>query len=206
MPFPLLTAAEQADLVARIQAGDQAAEARVIELFAPAIRAMAYVRTRGTIDQQDVCQDVLIAVITALRRGQLRDVERLGPFVAGVARNVIGNELRVRRTRPSEPLGDNDVAVADLRDEMARRDRARMLRAALEEVSDDDRRILVLTLVHGLKSGEIARRLKLDDQVVRARKSRAIRRLTERLSGPRDRLSQTAAPVTPCIQERDSDQ
>ena len=183
MAFPLLTAEEQADLVARIRVGDRAAEARLVELFSAPIRMMARVRARGAVDDQDVCQDVLIAVITGLRRGQLREVDRLGGFIAGVARNVINNALRVGRTRSVEPLGDDDVAVADLRDEIARRDRARMLRTALEEVGESDRQILVLTLVHGLKSGEVARRLGLDDQVVRARKSRAIRRLTDRLSG-----------------------
>lgn len=182
MAFPLLTPGEQADLVSRIQAGDQAAETRIVELFSPAIRAMARVRSRGSVDQHDVCQDVLIAVITGLRRGQIRDAERLGAFIAGVARNVISNELRVQRTRPAQPIADAD-AVADLRDEVAKRDRVRRLRSALEEVVDADRQILVLTLVHGLKSGEVAERLRLDDQVVRARKSRAIRRLTERLRG-----------------------
>ena len=183
MAFPLIPAEEQADLVARIQTGDRAAEARIVELFSPAIRAMARVRTRGNVDPHDVCQDVLIAVITGLRRGQLRDVERLGPFVAGVARNVISSELRIRRTRPSQPLAETDVPVADLRDEIAGRERARLLRSALEEVSAGDRQILVLTLVHGLKSAQIADRLGLDDQVVRARKSRAIRRLADRLHG-----------------------
>ena len=182
MAFPLLSAAEQADLVARIQAGDKAAEARIAELFSQAIRAMARVRSRGAADPHDVCQDVLIAVITALRKGQLRDAERLAAFIAGVARNVISSELRVRRTRTAQPLTEAD-AVADLRDEMARRDRTRMLRAALDEVSDADKQVLVLSLVHGLKSGEVASRLGLDDQVVRARKSRALRRLVDRLQG-----------------------
>jgi RNA polymerase sigma-70 factor (ECF subfamily) len=182
MAFPLLTADEQADLVAKIQAGDTAAEGRIAELFAPAIRAMARVRSRGAADPQDVCQDVLIAVITGLRRGQLREADRLAAFVAGVARNVINNELRARLSRPSQPIEDED-AVADLREEMSRRERARMLRSALDEVTAPDREVLVLSLVHGLKSGEVATRLGLDAQVVRARKSRALRRLAERLRG-----------------------
>jgi RNA polymerase sigma-70 factor (ECF subfamily) len=182
MAFPLLSVGEQTDLVTRIGAGDEAAEARIAELFSAAIKTMARIRSRGSADPNDVCQDVLIAVITGLRRGQLRDAERLAAFVAGVARNVISNELRSRLARPAQPLED-EHAVADFRDEIARRDRARMLRSALDEVSDADREVLVLSLVHGLKSGEIAARLGLDDQVVRARKSRAIRRLTERLKG-----------------------
>lgn len=183
MGFPLLSAEEQADLAARVQAGDRAAETRIVELFSPAIRAMARVRARGAVDQHDVCQDVLIAVITALRRGQLREVERLAAFVAGVARNVISNELRVRRNRTGQPLEADDVAIADLRDEMAERDRARMIRSALGDVTPGDRQILVLSLVQGLKSGEVATRLGLDPQVVRARKSRALRRLIERMKG-----------------------
>ena len=183
MPFPLLTAAEQAALVERIRDGDSAAETQVAVLFSPAIQAMARARSRGMADPHDICQDVLVAVITALRRGQLRDAERLGPFVAGVARNVINSERRSRLTRSTEPLTDAAAPVADLRQEIARRDRTRRLKSALEEVSAPDRQILVLTLVQGLKSGEVADRLALDPQVVRARKSRALRRLTERLRG-----------------------
>ena len=183
MAFPLLTAAQQSALVERVRDGDVAAEARIAELFTPAIRAMARARSRGASDPQDVCQDVLVAVITALRRGQLRDVERLGPFVAGVARNIINAELRSRLRHGTEPLTEAAAPVADLRQEIARRDRTRMLRAALEDVSVSDRQILLLTLVQGLKPGEVADRLALDPQVVRARKSRALRRLTERLRG-----------------------
>ena len=183
MAFPPLTEAEQATLVEKVRAGDEAAEARVAEVFSPAIKAMARARSRGGTDPQDVCQDVLIAVIRALRDGQLREAGRLAAFVAGVARNVINTEIRSRRSRPAEALDETAAPVADLREEMARRDRTRMLRAALAEVSDADRQILVLTLVHGLKSGEVADRLALEPQVVRARKSRALRRLTERLRG-----------------------
>lgn len=182
MAFPLLTAEEQAELVARIASGDAAAESRIAELFSAPIQAMARVRSRGAVDPHDVCQEVLLAVITSLRRGQLRDAERLGPFVAGVSRNIINNQLRVQSKRSVEPLQDMD-AVADLRDEMAQRDRARVVRSALEDVRGDDRRILVLSLVHGLKSGEVATRLGMDATVVRARKSRALRRLIERLRG-----------------------
>jgi len=183
MSFPALTASEQTALVERIADGDRAAEERVAALFSPAIQAMARARTRGAVEAQDVCQDVLLAVITALRQGQLRDSTRLGPFVAGVARNVINSHLRHRQSRSTEPLSEATSPVADLRDEIARRERDRTLRAALSEVSASDRQILLLTLVEGLKPGEVATKLSLDAQVVRARKSRALRRVIERLRG-----------------------
>jgi RNA polymerase sigma-70 factor (ECF subfamily) len=179
----LLTAEEQADLVARIQRGDSDAETRFVELFTSAIRAMVRVRTRGALDDQDVSQEVLMAAITAMRRGQLREVERLGAFVAGIARNMINNQLRVHTSRPVEQLVSDDLAVADFREEMSRRERTTMIRAGLAEIRADDRQILLLTLVDGLKSGEIARLLRMNPEVVRQRKSRAIRKLTERLKG-----------------------
>src|SRR5688572_1472649 len=181
MSFPLLTADEQTELVERIQAGDAAAEARLVDLFSPAIRTMTRVRTRNAIDDQDVSQDVLIAAITAIRRRQLRDAELLGGSIAGMALNLINNQLRLHASRPVEPLTRDDAAVADLREEITRRERARALRAALDEMRRDDRQVLILTLVEGLKSGEIANRLGLSPDVVRTRKARAIKRLTERL-------------------------
>lgn len=60
MTFPMLTSGEQADLVARIERGDSDAEARLVELHAEPIRAMARIRTRGALDDQDVSQEVLM--------------------------------------------------------------------------------------------------------------------------------------------------
>ena len=180
MTFPVLTPEEQSGLVTRVEAGDAAAEARLVDLFSPAVRAMTRIRSRRTVDDQDVCQDVMIAAITAIRRGQLRDAGRLGGFIAGIARNLINNQLRLQTSRPVVPLVD-DAAIADFREEMTRRERSRALRSALDEMGGDDRQVLMLTLVEGLKSGEIAERLGLSPDVVRTRKARAIKRLTERL-------------------------
>lgn len=183
MGFPLLTPDEQTDLVARVERGEPDAEARLVQLFSAAVRTMARARTRGVLDDQDVSQDVMLAAITALRRGQLRESERLGAFIAGIARNIINNQLRLHTRRSIEPLASDDVSIADFRDEVAQRERTGMVRAALRQMSAEDQQILLLTLVEGLKSGEVATRLGLDAEVVRTRKSRAIKRLTERLRG-----------------------
>jgi RNA polymerase sigma-70 factor, ECF subfamily len=144
---------------------------------------MARVRARD-LGADDLTHEVLIAAITALRRGQLRDAERLGPFVAGVARNVINNRLRSARGPVHEPIVEHEHAapVVDLTHELARRERVRTLREAMEGLSAEDRRILMLTLVDGLKPGQIAERLGLGEEVVRTRKSRAIKRLRERVT------------------------
>jgi RNA polymerase sigma factor (sigma-70 family) len=62
-------------------------------------------------------------------------------------------------------------------------ERRQQVRDALKRLARDDRRILLFTLVDGLKPGEIAPRLGLTDEVVRARKSRALKRVIEFVRG-----------------------
>ena len=183
MAFPTLTAEEQASLVGRIRSGDEEAEARVVELFSRPVRVMVRVRGGRRLDEEDVAQEVLMAAISGLRRGQLREADRLGAFVAGIARNLINNRLRSARGAALESLtGRENAAVADLRAEMSSRERAALARRALDELSADDRRILVLTLIRGLRSSEVAAQLGVSEEAVRARKSRALRRLKGRLA------------------------
>ena len=59
----------------------------------------------------------------------------------------------------------------------AERERLELVERALDQLRPDDREILRMTLVDGLKSGEIADRLGLASEVVRKRKSRAVSRL-----------------------------
>ena len=181
MTFPLLTIEEQASLVGRIRNGDEQAETRLVELFSRPVRVMARVRAGRKLEEDDLTQEVLMAAIAAVRRGQLREADRLGAFVAGIARNVINNRLRSTRAG-FEPLdGQEEAAVADLRDEVARRERAALLRRGLEKLTVDDRRILMLTMIDGLRTAEIAERMGVTEEVVRARKSRALKRLKGRL-------------------------
>ena len=76
------------------QEGDENAETRLVELFSRPVRVMVRVRGSRRLDEEDLTQEVLMTAISAIRRGQLRDADRLGAFVAGIARNVINNRLR----------------------------------------------------------------------------------------------------------------
>jgi DNA-directed RNA polymerase specialized sigma24 family protein len=56
------------------------------------------------------------------------------------------------------------------------------VRGALARLNRADRGILLLTLVDGLKPAEIASRLGLTAEVVRVRKSRALKKVVDRVS------------------------
>ena len=179
----LLTAAEQLSLVDRIRQGDAVAEEEVVRLFSERIRLMALARTRNSDAARDLTQEVLMSVVSALRRGQLREAEKLGAFIHGTARNIINGYFRSRSQQPEhEPLSSEDVLCdVDHEREYELSQRIGFVRQALSRLDLTDRRILLMTLVDGLKPGEIGFALGLTSEVVRARKSRAVKRVVERV-------------------------
>jgi RNA polymerase sigma-70 factor (ECF subfamily) len=162
--------------VARIAAGHADDEAALAEHFAPRVRAMLRGRLRQADAVPDLVQDVLLAVILALRKSQLREPERLPAFVHGVARNVVNNHLRGvhRRGEAALDAGLVERLAAPPGDEATRRT---AVAKALHGMAPADREVLQLTLVDGLHPREIAQRLSLPSETVRQRKARALKRL-----------------------------
>jgi RNA polymerase sigma-70 factor, ECF subfamily len=166
-------------LVERIAAGDSEADAELAGRFHQRVLVMMTVRTRDRETARDLAQESMIAVLGALRKGQLRDPERLGGFVYGIARNILNSHFRQRQSQPAAVELTAESAAFVPEDDVESRERERALRQGLAQLDADDRTVLVLTLVDDLKPGEIARRLGLSPEVVRTRKSRALKRLTE---------------------------
>ncbi len=167
----------------RIRDGDPSAEEELVREFGDRVRVFAGIRTRDREVARDLGQEIMISVLTALRLGQLRESERLGAFVYGTARNVVNNYLRTGRQERSEPLPpDLPAAMPDPADELETARRQDLVRRGLARLNRADRGILLMTLVDGLKPGEIACQLGLTAEVVRARKSRALKRVVERIS------------------------
>ena len=166
-------------LAERIRAGDPSAEAEFIRLFQEKLLIMLQARTRNWDVARELAQDVLVAVVRALRNGRMREAERLSAFVYGTALNTLKNYLRTRAHRPVEiPLTPED-AMVDPGPEMEDASALAVVRQAVEELDATDRRIISLTLVQGLKPAEIAEKLGLSPEVVRQRKSRAIKKVAD---------------------------
>jgi RNA polymerase sigma-70 factor (ECF subfamily) len=168
---------ELGTLAERIRRGDSSAETELVHEFTRRIFVMAVVRTHDREAARDLVQDVLVAVITALRNGQLQDADKLPGFVHGTARNLINNHLRHESQRPrTESLPEN-LAQGALANELEDSERVRLVHEALERLGPSDRRIVCMSLVEGRKPGEIAGALGLTAEVVRMRKSRAVKKV-----------------------------
>ena len=171
---------ETADVVAwvaGIAAGDTAAEAAFAAHFAPRVRAMLRARLRQLDAVQDLTQDTLVASILALRKGQLREADRLPAFVHGVARNIVNNHLRGQHRRGESPLDDDLAGRLTASDSREDEERRSLVTRGLAAIAPADREVLQLTLVDGLHPREIAQRLSLSSDTVRQRKTRALKRL-----------------------------
>jgi RNA polymerase sigma factor (sigma-70 family) len=175
---------EPAALVARVQQGDATAEEEVARAFRRRVLVMMLSRTRERAVADDLTQETLIAVLRALRSGQVREPERLGAFVLGTARNVLNGYFRTRSRMPEVVPIAASMLLADPVLEFEAADQRARAQRALQSLDGDDRRVLVLTLVEGLKPGEIAELMGLSGEVVRARKSRALKRLVDRMRTP----------------------
>lgn len=176
------------NLAQRIHQGDQSAESALANEFGPKILVMALARTRDRELARELVQDTLLAVIEALRKGQLLDCEKLAAFIHGTARNLINNYFRNERHKPRlEPLRDV-LAHNDTIGQMEHAEQVRLVHQALEQLHHQDRNVLWLTLVEGRKPGEIASMLGVTSEAVRTRKLRAVKKVAELI---RTKMSRT---------------
>lgn len=172
--------ADDRDLARRIGDGDPAAEALLVERYRRRVELMILSRTRDRELAADLVQEAMIALLQAVRTDRVAATDRLGAFAYGIARNLVNNHFRASGQAPQVPILP-EMSVHDPVVEIEEEDRRRRVRDELLALEPRDREIVQLTLVEGLKPGEIARLLGMSPEVVRTRKSRAIKRLTARL-------------------------
>jgi len=178
-PFQVLSREEQVLLVESIRRGDPSAEERLIVAFQRPVLSMLTARTRDPEASRDLTQDALMAALRAVREGRLREADRLAGFVAGTARHLA---LKYHRSRRRDPLPLEDAvepAGESPTEEYEASERVALVEQALERLEEGERAVLELTWRKGLEPREIAARLGLSGDVVRARKSRALKKIVD---------------------------
>src|SRR5262249_49735734 len=157
-------------------------EAELFRLYSRAVLLIATARTRDREAARDLTQEVFIAVLKAVREGQLREAEKLPAFIQGTARNVINNYLRARARHVECELTDGQVTGSDLVEDLESAERRRLVRREMESFSTVDQQILLWSLVDGHSLATIAERLHMSHEAVRARKSRMVKKITKKFA------------------------
>jgi RNA polymerase sigma-70 factor (ECF subfamily) len=167
------------DLPQRIAAGDRSAEGDLVEYFTRPVFALISGRLRDAERARDLTQDVLVAVLSALRAGRLREDEALHGFVLATARNHVFTHFRERSRQPRMEEVSADLVAPPIADRLEERERLETLRKALRRLSNDEREILRLTTLERLAPEEAGAKLGITPEAVRKRKSRALKKLAE---------------------------
>ncbi|HEX7770672.1 MAG TPA: sigma-70 family RNA polymerase sigma factor [Dokdonella sp.] len=152
------------DMVARIAAGDRAAEAHFISTYLRGVRALVRRRCRPNDPAvEDVVQDVLSRVLERLRAGAIREAAALPAYVQAAIAYATNAEYRARR--PTEGM----EAIADLpasdnpADQLDSSRRAAILRSLLEQLPvPRDREILVRFYLEEQDKDEVCRSLGIE--------------------------------------------
>lgn len=157
----MTTATTDSQLVSAYLSGDRSALAAIYDRYAPGLYDTARAMLSNTHDASDMVQDVFC--LAAERLGQLRDPDRLKPWLYAVLRNeVYKRTKRRRRALPTDfqAEGSPDVpAVNDPRAEgegLAYEELASLVRAASAGLDERDRLILELSVRQGLSGTDLA--------------------------------------------------
>lgn len=120
-------------------------------------------------DAQDLAQDVFLKAY--LRRRQLRDPERVLPWLLRIASNAAIDFRRARAVAPvseewNEELHPGPLAPSP-EQQLVREERERRLREALQVLSPKQRAAIVLRDLEGLSGAEVAQALGCSQITVR---------------------------------------
>jgi RNA polymerase sigma-70 factor, ECF subfamily len=183
--------AELNDLARLASTGDRPALDRLLKRIRPLV--VQYCRARigngmlGSQAAEDVAQDALVAVCSALERW--RPEKRVMAFIYGIASNKVVDAYRAAgrdRSVPTEGVPDSpDLSPGPEQAAVLRSD-VEELRAMLDQLPDHHREVLVLRLALGLSAVETAQTVGSTSGAVRVTQHRAMAKLRELVAGRAD--------------------
>lgn len=124
-------------------------------------------------DADDVAQDAVMRAWRAVERIHSPEPGQMCSWLDAIARNAAYDLARQRRRHPLVPLVDDGDDDADVALDVETRFLLAGALAAINDLPEDLRRPLLLSVVDGLSSAEIAERLGLSAAAARQRVARA---------------------------------
>jgi RNA polymerase sigma-70 factor (ECF subfamily) len=170
-------------LVARIRSGEIDGMTELYTLFSKGIR-FYLCRQLGPQELDDKVHDTFVVVVQAIRRGELREPERLMGFVRTVVRRQVAAHIdRVVHSRRDQIEMDASLRVIDPRgnpeDAAIFRQRNELIQRVLVELDDRDREILTRFYLYEQSQDQICSEMRLTETQFRLLKSRAKARFGE---------------------------
>ena len=171
------------DLVERIRRDDPSGMEELYRVFSRGIR-FYLCRQLGPQELDDRVHDTFLIVVQAIRRGDLREPERLMGFVRTVVRRQVAAHIDgLVHSRREEVEIDVNSRLPDRtwnpEQTLASRESVALMRRVLESLSQRDREILVRFYLQEETQDQICREMELTETQFRLLKSRAKARFGE---------------------------
>jgi RNA polymerase sigma-70 factor (ECF subfamily) len=181
--IPEETYAAWVGLVERIQSGQTDGMAELYQLFSKGIR-FYLCRQLGPQELDDKVHDTFVVVVQAIRRGELREPQRLMGFIRTIVRRQVAAHIdKVVHTRREHMDFESGMKVPDPRDNPEEsamfRQRNKLIQKVLDDLAARDREILTRFYLYEQTQDQICSEMALTETQFRLLKSRAKARFGE---------------------------
>jgi len=171
------------DLVERIKTEDQSGMEELYKVFSRGVR-FYLCRQLGPQDLEDKVHDTFLIVVQAVRRGELREPERLMGFVRTVVRRQVAAHIdQAVHTRRQQVGLENGTVVMDLNrnpeQTAIQQQHEQIAKRVLHSISKRDREILTRFYLLEQSQEQICEQMNLTETQFRLLKSRAKARFGE---------------------------
>lgn len=178
----MATGINQSGILARVAAGDKAATRAMLDRFGPLVWSLVRTFASSQADAEDAAQDVFIHL---WKKAHMYDA-RFGDeeqFVAVVARRRLIDRYRSEQTRRVTLVADADVQTSLRGDGVAERSHdAKIAREQFATLIEEERTVLLLSVVRGLTHDQISRHLSMPLGTVKSHIYRGLATLRDRLT------------------------
>jgi RNA polymerase sigma-70 factor, ECF subfamily len=168
VPEPL----SDANLVAKVAAGDVVAFSALIDRHLPGILAVARRMLRDDMEAEDVAQDAMLRLWRSSNRLELGEYGAR-PWLRRVVSNLCIDRVRANRNMTVVDEVPDQPQAADQIHAIERRESASRVDAALKELPERQRLALVLFHYEGASQVEIGKTMGISDEAVESLLSRA---------------------------------
>lgn len=170
------------ELIQKIQADDASGMEALYNVFSRGVRFFLW-RQLGRQDLEDTMHDTFLVVTQAIRRGEVREPDKLMGFVWTVVRRQLATQIdRTVNARSHHADIDVDFRMADRGSDPEWKaivqQRQNMAHTLLQQVSGRDREVLIRFYLQEQPPDQICRDMQLTETQFRLLKSRAKARLS----------------------------
>jgi len=187
-----------AELVAAAAKGSRDAFAAIVSRYQSLVCSVAYSATGNLSLSEDLAQEAFLAAWKQLR--QLREPERLRPWLCGIARNLSANSLRRRERDPvagAGLIGETNLEPAresSPADQAVTNEEAALLWQSLERIPEIYREPMVLFYREQRSVKNVAELLDLSEEAAKQRLSRGRKLLHEQVLGLVETVLERSTP------------